>query len=64
MSTVTKVQVCCPNCGNEAERYNLHPESLTRTQCPRCDYLMVTCAKTGRVLEAYAPGIYANYLSA
>lgn len=48
----------CPNCGSEAERHYLLSSRLTRTQCPSCDYLMVTCSRTGRVIEAYAPGIY------
>jgi hypothetical protein len=46
----------CPNCGSQAERHYLQ-SSLTRTQCPHCDYLMVTCSRTGKVIEAYAPGI-------
>ena len=57
--------VCCPNCGSPAERYHSEHShspsekgsSSIRTQCNHCDYLMVTCAQTGRVLEAYAPGI-------
>lgn len=49
--------VTCPNCGSPAERHHLHSSKLTRTQCPTCDYLMVTCATTGKVIEAYAPGI-------
>ncbi|MBW4443598.1 MAG: replication restart DNA helicase PriA [Plectolyngbya sp. WJT66-NPBG17] len=52
--------VRCPNCGNHAERFQIEPNQSTRTQCDRCDYLMVTCSKTGRVIEAYAPGIYAR----
>ncbi|NJO79556.1 MAG: pyruvate formate lyase-activating protein [Cyanobacteria bacterium RM1_2_2] len=61
--------VCCPNCGSPAERYqtnsphssrsstpNTYKPSI-RTQCHHCDYLMVTCAQTGCVIEAYAPGI-------
>ncbi|TAE54161.1 MAG: replication restart DNA helicase PriA, partial [Nostocales cyanobacterium] len=32
----------------------------TRTQCSTCDYLMINCTRTGRVVEAYAPGIYAR----
>lgn len=47
----------CPNCGRPAERHHLLDVRLTRTQCPTCDYLMVTCAQTGKVVEAYAPGI-------
>lgn len=49
----------CPNCGNFAERYHLAKSQLTQTQCPACDYLMVTCTQSGRVVEAYAPGIAA-----
>ncbi|HTL90012.1 MAG TPA: replication restart DNA helicase PriA [Leptolyngbya sp.] len=52
--------VRCPNCGSHAKRFHIQPDELTRTQCAECDYLMITCAKTGRVIEAYAPGIYAN----
>jgi len=48
----------CPNCGSEAERHHLLTSQLTRTQCPICDYLMVTCSRTAKVIEAYAPGIY------
>ncbi|NJP10265.1 MAG: replication restart DNA helicase PriA [Leptolyngbyaceae cyanobacterium RU_5_1] len=58
MTTVVKIY--CPNCGSPAERYNLLKEHLTRTQCPTCDYLMITCSRTGNVIEAYAPGIYAH----
>lgn len=45
----------CPNCGSYAERHQIN--SISRTQCPRCDYLMVMCNRTGRVIEAYAPGL-------
>lgn len=48
----------CPNCGSEAERHHLLSSQLVRTQCSSCDYLMVNCSRTGRVIEAYAPGIY------
>ena len=48
----------CPNCGSEAERHHFLSSQTTRIQCPICDYLMVTCSCTGRVIEAYAPGIY------
>ena len=53
-----KQNIRCPNCGSEAERYYLLNSQLTRTQCPTCDYLMVMCSRTGKVVEAYAPGIY------
>ncbi|HEY9751614.1 MAG TPA: hypothetical protein V6C46_01580 [Coleofasciculaceae cyanobacterium] len=58
ISDRTITQVRCPNCGSLAERHHLVAEQLTRTQCPVCDYLMVTCAVTARVIEAYAPGRY------
>jgi DNA-directed RNA polymerase subunit RPC12/RpoP len=50
----------CPNCGSEGERHYLSDSQLTRTQCPTCDYLMITCMRTGKVIEAYAPGIHAH----
>jgi MinD superfamily P-loop ATPase len=53
-------QVHCPNCGQLAERHHLQDKHLVRTQCAACDYLMITCSKTGRVIEAYAPGLFAN----
>lgn len=56
----TALAIHCPNCGSHAERYYLDADHLTRTQCSTCDYLMVTCSQTGRVIEAYAPGLYAR----
>lgn len=50
----------CPNCGDRAERYYIESSQLVRTQCPSCDYLMISCSLTGKVVEAYAPGIYAH----
>jgi len=55
--------VRCPNCGSHAERHYLLNSQLTRTQCDNCDYLMITCTRTGRVIEAYAPGIYPSRLA-
>jgi predicted RNA-binding Zn-ribbon protein involved in translation (DUF1610 family) len=56
MQTITKI--ICPNCGSpSAERHQLSAQQLTRTQCHDCDYLLVTCQRTNRVIEAYAPGI-------
>ncbi len=52
-------QVHCPNCGHLAERHHIDPDQLVRTQCAACDYLMITCARTGKVIEAYAPGLFA-----
>ncbi|MCL6434278.1 MAG: replication restart DNA helicase PriA [Leptolyngbyaceae cyanobacterium HOT.MB2.61] len=60
VNTDIVIQVCCPNCGSCAERYYLELEHLIRTQCPTCDYLMITCSQTGKVIEAYAPGIFAH----
>ncbi|MDY6939641.1 MAG: replication restart DNA helicase PriA [Cyanobacteriota bacterium] len=54
----SRYEICCPNCGSHAERHHLHKSQLTRTQCPACDYLMVTCSRTGNVIEAYSPGLY------
>ncbi len=50
--------VHCPNCGSLAERQHIQESRITRTQCGACDYLMVTCSVTGRVIEAYAPGLF------
>lgn len=47
--------VHCPTCGRAAERHYIAKTSQVRTQCDSCDYLLVSCAKTGRVIEAYAP---------
>jgi len=58
--TTTVVAVRCPNCGNPAERHFLVKDQIIRTQCHACDYLLVTCDRTGKVIEAYAPGIYAR----
>jgi ribosomal protein S27AE len=60
MQSVISTRTICPNCGSSAaERRQLMTEQLTRTQCPHCDYLMVSCSRTNRVLESYAPGINA-----
>lgn len=52
----------CPNCGSPAERHRIDDRSVTRTQCRTCDYLLITCQKTGKVIEFYAPGIEARVL--
>ncbi len=51
--------VRCPNCGAIAERSYLDSQTI-KTECPTCDYLLITQQDTGKVLEAYAPGINAN----
>jgi predicted RNA-binding Zn-ribbon protein involved in translation (DUF1610 family) len=56
----TRQAIRCPNCGSVAERDYLFKNHATRTQCPTCDYLMITCSRTGNVIEAYAPGIPAR----
>jgi len=58
MQIVQKIR--CPNCGSEGERHYISDSQLTRTQCPTCDYLMISCTLTGKVIEAYAPGIFAR----
>ncbi len=58
MQIVQKIR--CSNCGSEAERYYISDSQITRTQCSPCDYLMITCTRTGKVIEAYAPGIFAK----
>ena len=50
--------VHCPNCGSHAERQHIQESRVIRTHCDACDYLMVTCSLTARVIEAYAPGLY------
>ncbi|PSB22621.1 replication restart DNA helicase PriA [filamentous cyanobacterium CCP2] len=47
----------CPNCGSLAEREYIISSQIVRTQCPSCDYLMILCSRTNKVIEAYAPGI-------
>ena len=58
MQTIQTIR--CPNCGSYAERFHISTGQLIRTQCRSCDYLMITCSQTGKVIEAYAPGIYAH----
>ena len=54
---MTKTQIIhCPNCGDRATR-TVTENGIKRTSCECCDYLLVQCANTGKVIEAYAPGI-------
>ncbi|MEQ9484639.1 replication restart DNA helicase PriA [Coleofasciculus sp. F4-SAH-05] len=55
-----KQEIYCPNCGSKAQREYCFKTNLSNTQCPACDYLMINCFRTGKVLEAYAPGLYAH----
>ena len=50
-------QVRCPNCGRLAQRVRSQSRQRQELCCEECDYLLVTCLLTGRVLEAYAPGL-------
>ena len=52
-----KQKIYCPNCGRTAEKHQCSETSIIRTSCPECDYLLVQDFHTGRVIEAYAPGI-------
>ncbi len=62
--SATMQRVHCPTCGASAERHYLLDSGRVRTQCDHCDYLMVACAKTGRVIEAYAPSFTPSMLAA
>jgi uncharacterized Zn finger protein len=53
-------KIRCPNCGSQGERHYVTSSQITRTQCQTCDYLMINCTRTGKVIEAYAPGVYAR----
>jgi ribosomal protein S27AE len=57
---MTIQRVRCPNCGAFAERHFLTAHELTRTVCQTCDYLLISCTRTGNVVESYAPGICAR----
>lgn len=61
--------VCCPTCGssNAKRRHFISTDArkcpgqlVNQVECPACDYLMVTCAVDGRVLEAYSSGLMAS----
>lgn len=45
----------CPNCGSHAlrQRYEIEKETITETACPACDYLLINCDLTGRVMDSY-----------
>lgn len=63
MNQESQMQIIrCPNCGSHAERHYILSSNLTRTECDKCDYLMITDTTSGRVIEAYAPGIYPHRL--
>jgi hypothetical protein len=52
-----EIRINCPNCGCYAEKKDFSDKNITEIACDSCDYLMVKCSLTGRVIEAYAPGI-------
>ena len=53
----------CPNCGSIAERHHLAYLAQVKTQCEECDYLLVTCTRSGHVLEYYAPGVSSEVMA-
>jgi predicted RNA-binding Zn-ribbon protein involved in translation (DUF1610 family) len=59
MKTIQTIN--CPNCGSSAKRIHYRDRGITEIACPVCDYLLIKCSRTCRVLEAYAPGIASNY---
>ncbi len=57
MRKISKTQtVRCPNCGDRATE-SITDDFIRRTACESCDYLLIQCLETGKVIEAYAPGI-------
>jgi|GEM_PF-1248507 DNA-directed RNA polymerase subunit N (RpoN/RPB10) len=61
MSIIQSVR--CPNCGKLAERLYLPLLTQVQTQCGACDYLLISCTRTGKVIEAYYPGLNYQKLS-
>jgi hypothetical protein len=59
IAKIRKESIFCPNCGENGDRHYIEQENLIITECPSCDYLMIT-SNLGRVIEAYAPGITMN----
>ncbi|MBE9028789.1 replication restart DNA helicase PriA [filamentous cyanobacterium LEGE 11480] len=56
LSPIRAQNICCPNCGSRsAERHWIEDENTVRTQCPECDYLLISCSLTANVVEAYFP---------
>lgn len=56
----TCLNILCPNCGSSATRKHVLQSGLVETACQTCDYFLVSCKKTGNIVEAYAPGLYLN----
>jgi hypothetical protein len=55
MKAVQKVH--CPNCGSSAEKIYLSEQNLISLSCSSCDYLIIHCPDSAKVLEVYAPGL-------
>jgi hypothetical protein len=53
---VSTQKICCPNCGSRAADRRWLETAQTVTECPDCDYLLISCSLTANVLEAYFPG--------
>lgn len=51
-------RIRCSNCGNYGQRRYLQHKKTIQTSCSNCDYYMEIGSETGKVIEAYAPGIY------
>lgn len=49
--------VRCPNCGQYAKKQVMGVSQVRSISCYHCDYLLISCLNTGRVLESYAPGL-------
>jgi predicted RNA-binding Zn-ribbon protein involved in translation (DUF1610 family) len=54
--------VHCPNCGSHGEKIHFPKQNLTQISCPSCDYFIVHCPDSGKVVEAYAPGLKIGFL--
>ena len=57
----TTQTINCPNCGSSARKIHYLDKNITEIACPVCDYLLIKCSQTCRVLEAYAPGIACHH---
>lgn len=53
----TRQTIHCPNCGSFALKSKLPQQNLISISCPACDYLIIHCPDSAKVLEAYAPGL-------
>lgn len=58
MTNYNMTGINCPNCGKKAYRTVLKDQKIIEISCQKCDYLLISCLNTGRIVEAYAPGLY------